>query len=420
MSQKIAMLHPPMTSPDRPCWEGALWIGSVASEAEFSESVVLSGSDGYQQARLLVTSCGRPAGFAHFPVIDGALSGDGLRSALPGIVRSGHAEPGVPFDLLPRISVVICTRNRPRMLAEALKSVLASSYPHFNIVIVDNAPDDDSTSRYVESLGDPAVTLVRQPVPGLSVARNTGAEVATGELIAFTDDDVVVDPNWLHWLGRTFAAEPQAGCITGLVASGEVRTPTQRYFEQQVSWSTNLERTIFDLARPPLDSKMFPFRVGAYGTGANFAMPRDVLFQLGGFDEGLGVGAPTGGGEDIDMFVRVLLGGHRLVYEPAATVWHRHRSDIEGLRVQARGYGLGLGAWLTKVAFDRKTQMLALRKSLNGARHLSTMVTSTATDEHLEIPKDLRRAQLLGIARGPISYARARREGRRPSPLLRS
>src|SRR5206468_1387529 len=84
--------------------------------------------------------------------------------------------------------------------------------------------------------------------------------------------------------------------------------------------------------------------LGAAGTGANFAFDRQFLMGLGGFDEALGAGAPTKGGEDLDIFVRAILSGRPLIYEPSAIVWHIHRVEVGELRTQMYNYGLGLTA----------------------------------------------------------------------------
>src|SRR5687767_1821551 len=91
------------------------------------------------------------------------------------------------------------------------------------------------------------------------------------------------------------------------------------------------------MADPPADPPTFPFCVGAFGTGANFALDRRTALALGAFDPALGVGTRTGGGEDIDMFTRVIREGHSLVVQPSAIVWHRHRAEPEDLIVRAPG-----------------------------------------------------------------------------------
>nr|MDT0667760.1 glycosyltransferase [Micromonospora sp. DSM 115978] len=103
---------------------------------------------------------------------------------------------------------------------------------------------------------------------------------------------------------------------------------------------------------------------------ANFAFRADVLRELGGFDEALGAGTPTGGGDDLDAFLRVLLAGHALAYEPAALVWHSHRADLEQLRQQMFNYGSGLSAYLTKYVLAAGTRRRLLAALPAGVTHL--------------------------------------------------
>ena len=180
--------------------------------------------------------------------------------------------------------------------------------------------------------------------------------------MAFTDDDVIVDKYWLAELAAGFESEDVA-CVSGLVAAGELRTPAQRYFEGRVAWSKNLRPRRFSVLEPPVDLPMFPFSVGEFGTGANFAVRRTAALALGGFDTCFGVGTATGGGEDLDFFTRVLFAGQTLVMQPSAIIWHRHRVDVAELRAQARGYGMGLGAWLAKVALDPTMRRAAARRA---------------------------------------------------------
>lgn len=420
MTTTLSDLESAMPTDGVPEWPSATWIGTLDLPVEFAESIRVHDSAGYRRARLLLRRAGRPITFVHTDIEDGRLDAGRLRELVaPWNDGDGPAtenSPGGGVPRLPSMSVVICTRDRLSLLREALASVLNCDYPNFEVIVVDNASSDDGSLRYVEELGDPRVRAVTEPRPGLAVARNTGVLEARGELVAFTDDDVVVEPMWLRWLATAATGSGRIGCVTGLVPSGELRTPTQQYFENQVHWSNNLQRTVFDMAAPPPDLPLFPFQVGLYGTGASFAMPRTVVIDLGGFDEGLGVGSPTGGGEDIDMFVRVLASGRQLVYEPAAIVWHRHRADVDALVTQARGYGLGLGAWLTKVAFTGSLVPLALRKAVRAAGHLHD-VTAPPSVEDFTPPADLRRAHTLAVVRGPIAYAASRRQGRRARPL---
>ncbi|WP_144712476.1 glycosyltransferase family 2 protein [Curtobacterium pusillum] len=425
------VLERPMSSAETPTWSGAVWVGAIdLADVPGHDvgAVTLLEADGHRSARLLVRDGVAPLGFVDVPMTGDVVDGATLRaavSALPAV-----PQPPIPVRL-PSTSVVLCTRDRADQLRGALDSLLALDHPDFEVVIVDNAPSDESTRELVEAIAatDPRVRYVREPVPGLSSARNAGVRAAQHEIVAFTDDDVVVDRSWLRAVASGFSRGDDVVCVSGLVASGELRTPTQRWFDERVTWSRNLVPRVHRLSAPPADRPLFPFAVGDYGTGANFAMRREAVLELGGFDEALGVGTVTGGGEDIDMFSRVVLSGAALVVEPAALVWHRHRADLAALRLQARGYGTGLGAWLTKIALRPHTLGMALQRGPRAVRHLvagnpTTAATSEApgpdaprpdADALHDDPAFLREVgrvrwiELASVARGVVRYARSRR-----------
>ncbi|PRC47119.1 glycosyl transferase family 2, partial [Mycobacterium sp. ITM-2017-0098] len=217
---------------------------------------------------------------------------------------------------------------------------------------------------------------------------------------------------------------PAVSCVSGIVAAAELRTPAQAYFDSRVGWSACLQARVFDRAAPPADIPLFPFAVGHYGTGANFAVNRDFAMGLGGFDEALGAGSPAGGGEDLDMFFRVLDAGAQLVYDPAAVVWHRHRADSDGLAAQSRTYGIGLGAWIAKIASDRRTGPNAVAAAVRCAPaflgHLSRSAATSRPSDDLAglLPDALATPLWRSVIAGFRAYRAALREGRSPAPLL--
>lgn len=409
-------LRPVLPSTAVPTFAGARWIG-VADDLPVDGAIPLLHADGFARARILLRHNRVPMGFADVDVVDGHVDAAAVWAAVARDAVSPQRPPAGP---LPAITVAICTRDRGALLTRALKSVLCQRYPHFEVVVVDNA----ATAGGVHVPRDARVRLVHEPAPGLSRARNTALRAARHDIVAFTDDDVLVDDQWLTALGRTFAAQPQTACVTGLVPTGELTCAAHAYFDRRVGWARNLRPRRFTLADPPADIPLFPFQVGVYGTGANFAICRDTAHALGGFDEILGAGAPAKGGEDLDMFFRIIMSGATLAYEPAAIVWHRHRDDVRGLLDQSHGYGLGLGAWLTTVALDPRARRLAARTAAAnlraGWRLAGLMKQSAAPDDdltHADIPAGIGRVELTAIAAGPLAYLRGRREGRRSRPL---
>jgi len=414
-------LSPALPLGGPPTFTGAIWIGSVdIGQIDMKRPLRLRESSGFQQARLLVRRGTRVFGFIEAPIDAGHVDAAVLKPALQALPDTSTPAAGaVGAD----ITVVLCTRDRVDMLKTALASILALDDEHLRVIVVDNAARTGYTRQHVANLDDPRVRLVVEAAPGLARARNAGLRAATTEIVAFTDDDVVVDAYWLRGLAEGFS-EPAVACVSGIVPSGEIRTPAQAYFDQRVGWARNCEPRVYRTDAPPADVPLFPFQVGMYGTGANFAVRRSVIVELGGFDEALGAGAPTRGGEDLDMFFRMLCAGWHLAYQPAAVVWHRHRSDPDALAEQARAYGLGLGALLTKIAVNPSTAKLALRTVITKAPTIlrfSYRLSKIASPPDTlvdDLPGNMGALELAWILKGPLAYRAARREGRRSAPSL--
>jgi len=313
----------------------------------------------------------------------------------------------------PLISVVLCTRDRPDSVVVALRKLFALRYEPFEIVLVDNAPSSDMTKDAVlaEFGDDPKFRYLREPRPGLSCARNRGIAEATAEIIAFTDDDVRVDQWWLDGIIRGFGRAKDVACVTGLIAADALENAVQLYFEKRRGVGLFHER-VFDLTENRDDSPLYPYSAGIFGGGANFAMTRDALKEVGGFDEALGCGTPCGGGEDLDVFIRTILAGHRLVYEPSAIVSHFHRLELSDLTRQMQTWGSGTTAVLTALALrDRKARFDLLRRVPIGLIRLSSVGNRAKGDSTL--PSGMIAREVGGMVLGPWLYLKAWRDLRR-------
>jgi O-antigen biosynthesis protein len=240
----------------------------------------------------------------------------------------------------PTVTVAICTRDRPEALRRCLTAVGRLGDPVLEVLVIDNASRDDQTAQVIAEF--PFARCVREPRRGLDWARNRALLEARGEVIAYTDDDVLVHPHWVGGLLRAFREEPTAVGVTGLVVAGELATPAQVLFEALGGFSRGFRRQWFSVAVRAGEVAAETFGgTGSAGTGANMAFRRARLLELGGFDTALDVGTPTGGGGDLEMYFRVVAAGDLLVYEPSAVVRHLHRPDAAGLMKQMRGNGTG-------------------------------------------------------------------------------
>jgi glycosyltransferase involved in cell wall biosynthesis len=312
------------------------------------------------------------------------------------------------------VTVIVCTRNRSGILADCLERLQALTHPHLEVVVVDNAPTDDSTRVLVEAVAavDERFRYVCEPRPGLSRARNRGLAEARGRIVAYTDDDVAVDAGWVQGLLRGFARRADVGCVTGLVATAGISTPAEEYFDaRSPSWSSRTEFQLFDMQGSGRTNALYPYSPGIFGTGANFAFDRQLLDDLGRFDEALGAGTKTRGGEDLDIFVRVLRAGRAIVYEPAAVVWHHHRADHAALLTQMFGYGTGLSAVITKFMLRADTRREVLRRVPAGLRRRRGIAAETTErlGGNVAAPRGAALRELLGLVAGPGLYLLARR-----------
>jgi GT2 family glycosyltransferase len=272
-------------------------------------------------------------------------------------------------------SVVVCTRDRPLQLRRCLSSIATSTVAPLEVIVVDNAPGGGSTRQVVEAF--PGVRYVPEPRPGLSVARNTAIEQAVGEIVAFTDDDATVHPQWLRRLLEGFR-QPHVMAVTGLVLPEELATESQVVFEKALGGFNHGYRSMV-FGRDFFEkSKTIAVPVWKIGAGANMALRRQAYDLAGPFDERLGAGA-TGCSEDSEFWYRLLALGWECRYQPGAVVFHRHRTDRLSLQRQARDYVRGHVAALF-VQFSRfrhwgnmRRALLALPRSLllQGVKELS-------------------------------------------------
>jgi len=261
-----------------------------------------------------------------------------------------HRRRQAPAARLPKVSVAICTRNHPELLRRCLTSFLRlePSVPEaaagLEILIVDNAPPDERTREAAAEF--PGVRYVREPKQGLNFARNCALHAATGSLLCFIDDDVVVDRGWLGGLREAACENPDARAFTGLVLPYALSTPAQILFESRGGFGRGFEKLRYRVER--IGNSLFPCGAGMFGAGANMAFSREALLGIGGFDPALDTGAPLPGGGDLDIFYRMLRAGFTLVYEPQMTVFHEHRKSMAELQRQYWTWGLAHMAFVMK------------------------------------------------------------------------
>ena len=315
----------------------------------------------------------------------------------------------------PRASVIVATRERSASLSRCLDSLLVLDYPHYEVVVVDNAPATDATERLVAARYARDVRYVVERRPGLAAAHNRGIATARGEIVAFTDDDVVADRRWLLELGTAFEWAADIGCVTGMICAAELETPAQVWSEARWGFGKGSTPRVFRMSDRRRLGSMFPFAAGRFGSGANMAFRTGVLRELGGFDPALGTGTPSRGGDDLAAFFGVVAAGYALAYAPGAIVRHWHRRDYASLRRQAYGYGAGLTAYLTKTVADDPRRLVGLAAGAPaGLVYLLSPHSAKNARTPQDYPGELRWWELLGMLGGPASYLVVRRASKNP------
>ncbi|PCN46586.1 hypothetical protein Csp2054_16435 [Curtobacterium sp. 'Ferrero'] len=349
------VLQPVVERTLAPTWDGAVWIGQVDRAdlhgAGHREAVGLAGAEGYRRARLLVRDHGEPLGFVEVDVTDRRRAGPSveLRSLERAVRHMPSPERRPAADqALPSVTVVLCTDGDA---GETMRSVLACDGVDLDVVVVSSGADGEGRT----AIAGRTVTTIPAPSGGLAAARNAGLLAARGDVVAFLASGAVVDEDWARAVAEAFAADEQVACVTGLVPTAEIRTPAQRWHDEHTPAGRTVRRRVLRLDDEPDDAPLHPFAAAAYGSGANLAVRRRTALGIGGFDTAFGPGTRVGGGDDLDLFTRLLFAGHAIAVEPAAIAWLRPADDTSSLRRTAAAHGHGLGAWMTKNALDRDT-----------------------------------------------------------------
>lgn len=364
-----------------------------------------------ERARVLVRRGPAVLGEVDVPVRDGVVPPDELATALLDLPTP---PPAPEFDpaAAPTVSVVIPSADRPDAAIRCARSVLATGYAKLEVLVVDNRPETASLRLFAAD--DERVRYVAEPVPGASIARNRGAAEATGEIVAFTDDDAVVDSNWLNALVAELA-DPTVDCVTGLVLPLALDTPAQRWFERWGGFGKGCDRRRLDPSGVDGPTSrdwagrlaLYPFAAGVFGSGNSMAWRAARYRELGGCDPLLGPGRPTASGEDLELFVRLVRSGGTLVYTPHAVVRHEHRRGMDELAGQLHSYGAGLFPMFAVHVGRRPTELLAvLRRLPGGVRHMLAGDSERNTGRGEAFPAELARAERRGMLAGPYRLVR--------------
>jgi len=237
------------------------------------------------------------------------------KPALTAVRKAFDRVPVPPDPDPPRISVVVCTYNGGETVAETIERLLELRYPDLEVIVVIDGSTDE-TIRIVERHDE--VRMIRTENRGLSAARNTGLEAATGEIIAYIDDDAYPDLHWLDYLAAAF----RNGDFVG-VGGPNLAPPEDPFLAQVVA---NAPGGPTYVLITDVEAEHIP--------GCNMAFRRDAMRAIGGFDPRFRTA-----GDDVDICWRLQGAGGRLGFHPGAVVWHHRRPSLRRYWKQQVGYG---------------------------------------------------------------------------------
>ncbi|MEP7071949.1 MAG: glycosyltransferase [Verrucomicrobiota bacterium] len=227
----------------------------------------------------------------------------------------GEAVPHLPLPQTPFVSVIVCSYNGGATLRACLDSLGKLNYPRYEVILVDDGSTDNTAKISAEFAH---VRYLHQSNHGLSVARNTGAAAAQGEVFAYTDSDCMADADWLYYLIGTLTSGPYAG-----VGGPNVPPPARNWIQACVAAAPGGPTHV-----------LLTDTIAEHIPGCNMAYWRWAFENVGGFDPEY-----RKAGDDVDFCWRLQQAGGVIAFNPTAVVWHHRRFTLKAFRAQQEGYG---------------------------------------------------------------------------------
>jgi O-antigen biosynthesis protein len=239
------------------------------------------------------------------------------KPALAAVQRVFAEVPFVAEVPWPRVSVVVCSHNGARTIRDCLEGLKNLVYPDCEVIVV----DDGSTDRTAAIASEYDCRVIRTKNQGLSSARNTGWQAASGEIVAYIDDDAYPDPHWLQYIASTFLNTMN---VSHAAVGGPNVTPLT---------DGPIARCVAHAPGGPTHV-LLSDREAEHIPGCNIAFRKSCLHAIGGFDTQFRVA-----GDDVDVCWRLQQRGWTLGFNPAAVVWHHRRNSVRAYLRQQKGYG---------------------------------------------------------------------------------
>ena len=382
-------------------------------ELELSEQTLpQKGLDKFQHVYVLLRYKGQPVGSVRVRCSGGVLQPAEVHRAI-------LADPWLRYRLtektlrewlmkhaptstvpLPTSTIAICTRDRATMLKHCLDSILKLKIQSTEVIILDNAPSDDSTLQLVRKY---PFRYIKEEQAGLNWARNCAAKAAQGEVLIFTDDDAIVDENWLTAILQHFE-NPRIGAVTGLIAPLELETEAQEIFETHGGFNRGFESRIFEVFNMP------PTEAGSIGSGVNMAFRTSLTRALGLFEAEMDRGSKARAGGDLYAFYKLLQRGYLIRYEPDAIVWHRHRKEMREVLETLRDYNVGLSAFWSRCFFKHGDYAAIYTATKWLFQHHFHQAIQSIGNRNNSIPIRFILPQIFGFFFGPFAYLASLKE----------
>jgi len=230
------------------------------------------------------------------------------------------------YKTSPSVTVVVPVRNGAQTIQPLLESLQKLDYDRNTVEVI--VVDGNSTDKTREIVKKYPVKLVVEEKKGLNLARNIGIKSSNGEIIAFTDSDCIVPPNWITKIVENFK-DPKVSLVGG---SAEAR---DNDFISQYADNSIVRLMPFFTKREELRTVKPFFR---HPAGCNMAFRRKVAEEVGYFDENIEYGF-----DEVEFADRICRAGYTMVLDPDVLVWHKHRSTLKEFLKQNFQYGKGSG-----------------------------------------------------------------------------
>jgi glycosyltransferase involved in cell wall biosynthesis len=261
---------------------------------------------------------------------------------------------------MPEISVLLCTRNRGEKIINAVDSILENSYKNFELIIVDQS-SDDKTKTAVETCSDSRIRYIRSQTVGLSRSRNIAIRESLSDIVAFTDDDCIVDHEWLASIMKEYESDSSVMGVYGRVLPYGKGEP-----------SMVCHCIIDSMERKTVDSPIIPYTI--LGHGNNMSFRKDVFRKTGLYIESLGAGTWMRAGEDTDLTYLALRKRIKFLYSPNSLVYHNNWVSKEKGENLELGYILAAVAVFTK--YSLKMDKIAISHLLVWIKSILKKITS--------------------------------------------